>query len=183
MRVLTNTRLRVPDPNWHTTGRLRAPARALRHVLVYLGNLGELAADPQRGIQRRHRILVDDGERPAEQPAPLGVAEPAGILAEQREARRREPRTRRQQVGDRHRRQRLARPRLADDADDLARRHLDADVPHGHRAAGKRHRQFVEGEHGSGGAAVTAVAGTSSAGRRRLDRGIGTSIRSERVHP
>ena len=96
VRILTNTRLRVPDPDRTQPVDGAILRRPLRHVLVHLRNLGELAADAQRRIQRRHRILVDDRERPAEQSSPLGVAEQPGILAEEREARRGEPRARRQ---------------------------------------------------------------------------------------
>ena len=134
----------IPIRTARNRSTARSCARPFEQFLVHLGDLGELAADAQRGVRARHRILVDDGERPAEQPSPLGVAEPARISPKSGEA----AAEIRALAGSRSAIaiavSVLPDPDSPDDADDLARRDRDADVPHGNRAAGKRHGQVVE---------------------------------------
>ena len=81
------------------TARSRSTARCarrrLRQPVVHLGHLAELPADAQRRVERRHRILVDDRERAAEQPPPLARRRGrAGPAPKQRRGARRHPRAR-----------------------------------------------------------------------------------------
>ena len=59
----------------------------------------------------------------------------------------RHPRIRREEVGNRHGRQRLPGPRLADDADDLARPSAERHAAHGDGTAREGHRQVLDGQH------------------------------------
>ena len=92
--------------------------------------LADLVADGVDGGERRERVLEDHRELFAADARKLGVVEPderspfeldrAGDLGR-----------RGQQAHDRERRHRLARARLADDAEELARVHVVRDAAHG----------------------------------------------------
>ena len=127
------------------TGSRRRSGSGMPHPAQHLdgaGALGRLAAaapvldvhhlppDGQHGIERRHRVLEDHGDAVAAQPAhaPPGRASGDRVPAK-RDA---PPRSIRALAGKR-REDRLDQARFAaaafpDDADDLARRHLEGDV-------------------------------------------------------
>ncbi|GAA3151743.1 hypothetical protein GCM10020001_089120 [Nonomuraea salmonea] len=90
-------------------------------------DLGDLGADPHERVERGHRLLEDHGQL-----APAQPLEPAlrhahqVVLAEPRRARGGDALG--QQAHERQRGQRLARPRLADQPDPLARRDAERHV-------------------------------------------------------
>ena len=89
VRVLAHTRTRGCRCERSAAGRPPAAAPpTLERPSCTSATSAELAADTQRRVERRHRILVDDRERPAEQPPPLRVAEVARVPAEELVARR-----------------------------------------------------------------------------------------------
>ena len=99
--------------------------------------LGDLAADAHRRVQRRHRVLEDRAEVAAEAFAPRCVAsrEHVGAVQAHRAAQHR-LRVARQQAEGREAEHALARPRFADEAEDLPRRDLQRRAAHRVHVAG-----------------------------------------------
>ena len=129
-------------------GHGRVPANAR---LVDLDGLGDLEPDGQDRVERRHRILEDHGDVvAAESPALwLGHADQLGAPIADRPA---DLGAGRKESHHRQERHRLARPRLTDDAQNLAGVHREAHTPHSlHRPVRRPERDLQVGhlEQGS----------------------------------
>src|SRR6186997_890228 len=90
--------------------------------------LHQLEGDCERRVQARHRVLEDHRDLAAEQRAPLALAHRLQVAAGEGEALGADAAGRINEAEDGERGHALARPRLADDADDLAGVDREADV-------------------------------------------------------
>ena len=147
----------------------RACAGLLGDVLVGPDGLGDLPADGVHGIQRRHRVLEDHGD--------AGAADLVSSFSfrprSSRPSKRIEPRTCGALGEEAHGgqgRHRLARARLADDAEDLAGGEGEVDAAHGVDHAvlrfGSRPRGRSTCRAGSATQALTRLFLGSNASRR-----------------
>ena len=119
VRILVHPRTGRGDP--HEVEQLHGSGTrgATRVAEVALQHLGHLAADGERGVEGRHRLLEHEGDLAAADPLELrvrrgqqvGVAEPSGAADDC---------GRRQEPEQREHRHRLAAPGLADHAEHLA---------------------------------------------------------------
>ncbi len=106
----------------------RRAGRVAADALVDENGLGDLVAHGVDGRQRRERVLEDHRDPAAADRRQIAVGPAEQLLAVEPD-RARDARRGRQQSHDGQRRHRLARPGLADDAEDLARPHLVARCP------------------------------------------------------
>ncbi len=134
--------------------------------------LGDLAADVEHRVERRHRVLEDHPDaatadaaqhrrRRAEQLRPSKRTEPAATALTSSKPRRRQHRCA------------LARARLADDGSDLATVHGEVEPAHGMDLAATHREADVEAadvEQRGGGRLAQRLALTSSASRRPSPR-------------
>ena len=132
VRVLLGASLGVRDLDEakHLQGalaRLRPTDMAVKHE-----GFGDLVADLQDRIERRHRLLKDHGDIVAADGAHLGFAEGHEVAAEQPDAAADDfPRGPRNEPHDRQGRDALAATGFADDAEHLAGMHRIGDVVDG----------------------------------------------------
>ncbi len=108
-----------------------------RHVLMDNGRFGDLIPDREDGVQRRHRLLEDHGDLVAADRPQLGRREGEEIAAlEFDQAAGKDVAGRlRHETENRERRDGLAAPRFADNAQGLAGVEIERDVVHGPRRA------------------------------------------------
>ena len=128
VRIVVEALARVRDV--HLLEQLdRALARLVaRDVEVPLHRLGQLQADRERRVQRRHRILEDHRDLAAAHVFELVLRELVQHAALEADLAGLDPRRRHEQPHDRERRHRLAAARLADDAERLAAIDREADA-------------------------------------------------------
>jgi hypothetical protein len=107
-----------------------------RLALVQAHRLGDLIADGEHRVERRHRLLEDHADAIAADRAHVLLGQRQQILAGVADAAAGDaPGRRRHQPHDRQRGDRLAAARLADDAERRAARHRERDaVDRAHRA-------------------------------------------------
>ena len=106
---------------------------------VHHQRLRNLIADGEDGIQRRHRLLEDQRDFAAAEPAQLALAERHQVASAKVNRAAEDAARRLHQPHDRECRHRLAAPGLADKRQRLALSHAEAHVVHGDdRAAASR---------------------------------------------
>ena len=93
-----------------------------------LEHLGELRAQPQRGVQRRARILRDVGDGAAAQPPQLALAEMGEVAPVDHDGAAADRAAATDVAEQRHPDRRLARARLADQPEHLAGLDLERDL-------------------------------------------------------
>ena len=103
--------------------------------------LGNLIADREDRVQRRHRLLEDERDLGAAHRAHLGLGERQQIASPETDAASGDSARRLDQPQNRHRRDRLAAARLADEPERLARPHLEAHVVDGRNRAASAGRR------------------------------------------
>ena len=107
--------------------RARAP-RFPRSAFVQRDRLHQLEGDRERRVEARHRVLEDHRDLAAEERAALALAHPLQVAAGEGEPLGADAPGRVDQAEHGERGHALARPRFADDADDLAGGDREADV-------------------------------------------------------
>ncbi len=121
----------APTMRWRAQEPLHALAQgAAAEVLVEERGLRHLAVDREERVQRRHRILQDDGDLAAADSPQLTLALARQIVALEEDAAADDPARAGQEPDDRHARRGLAAPGLADQPEGLALAQREADPVH-----------------------------------------------------
>ena len=138
VRVVADTGRRIRDVHrlhqFHGTGARLAPARAPMDD----ERLGNLVADREHRVQRRHRLLENQRDFSAADGADGRLVEPEEIAAFEADGTRGNPSRRLHQTEDGKRGDRFAAARLADQAQRLACPDLEADIVHGRDRSARR---------------------------------------------
>jgi hypothetical protein len=125
-------------------------SRVVAHVVVRENRLGELVADREHGIERRHRVLEDHRRVTASDRAQLLLRHLQEVATfEEGFPRDDAPRRLRDQAEHRHHGDALARARLPDDPEGLAGEEVVGDTGNGVNNAVlgvELHRQIADGE-------------------------------------
>ena len=129
--------------------------------------LGDLRADWDHRVEGAERVLKDHRDGAAAQPA-HGAARQAQKLAPAEADRARDARRGRQQAQNRLQRDALARAALADDAQDLARIHVEVDAAHRLDPAAEGDAQVADPEEGGLGHVVWGSRRSRSPSPRKL---------------
>ena len=144
----------------------------LAHRLMLADHLDDLLADADRRVQRIHRLLEDHRGEPAAHVAQLRLARPQHVAAQQQDLALAHPHgALGQQADEGHGGDGFARAGFADQPDDLARRHLDADAGQRryHPAIGRElQREVLDRDDGPGARAFSK--------RRHLPRSLGSKM-------
>jgi hypothetical protein len=122
-------------------------------VKVFEDRLAQLVADPQQRVERGQRVLKDHADAPAPDPAQRLARQGVDAQVAQLHAAPGDPRRRVEKADDGGAGHRLAGPRFAHHAEDLARGDVPADTIDGAQDAapgGDFHGQVADGKDGIG---------------------------------
>src|SRR5215510_11209028 len=120
MRILAHAPLGRRDPHGAEQALHALAQRAAAQVLMEERGLRHLSEDREERVQRRHRVLQDDGDPAAADPPELALALLRQVLALEENRAAHDARGARQQAHDREARGGLAAPGLADQPQGLA---------------------------------------------------------------
>ena len=138
VRIVVEALARVRDVHLFEQLDRALPRSVAREVEMPLHRLGQLRADRQRRVERRHRVLEDHRDLPAAHVLELALGQMHEVAALERDRAARDARGLREQAHDRERRHRLAAAGLADDAERLALLDGEADAVDGVHVAAAR---------------------------------------------
>src|SRR5438093_1577296 len=130
MRILAHAPLRRRDPDGAQQALHALAQRAAPQALVEERGLRHLAEDREERVQRRHRVLQDDGDPAAADPPELTLALAREILALEDDRAAHDAGGAWQEPDDREAGGRLPAPRLADEPEGLAFTQRDVDRVH-----------------------------------------------------
>src|SRR5262245_46390203 len=130
MRILAHAPLGRRDPDGAEQALHALAQRAAAQVLVEERGLRHLPEDREERVQRGHRVLQDDGDPAAADPAKLALALARQVLALEEDAPAHDPGGPGQEPHDRQTRGGFAAPRLADEAKGLTFVQCEAHAVH-----------------------------------------------------